>query len=95
MAIDINADANAMKVLAQQILSMAIIGRLFRHHCLVYHQPSITGCVSITLADFTGDAGSKQALRKIILTFFVTMRMHEMVGEVERVITKLGLREVS
>jgi len=39
--IDINADANAMKVLAQQIASMPIIGRLFRHHPLVDHRDYI------------------------------------------------------
>jgi hypothetical protein len=37
MGVDINADANAMEVLAQQVATMPIVGRLFGHHSLVYH----------------------------------------------------------
>ena len=43
MGVDINADANAMEILAQQIASMPVIGRLFGHHTIVYHQDHIPG----------------------------------------------------
>src|SRR5712692_1874218 len=43
MIIDIHANANAMEVLAQQISSMPIIGRLFSHHTLVDHRHYIPG----------------------------------------------------
>jgi hypothetical protein len=43
VGIDINANANAMEVLAQQIPSMPIIGWLFGHHPLVDHRYYIPG----------------------------------------------------
>jgi len=43
VGIEINANANAMEVLAQQISSMPIIGRLFSHHTLVDHRYYIPG----------------------------------------------------
>ncbi len=68
MGIDIHADADAMEVLAQQIASMTVIGRLFAHHAVVYHYDHIRGiAICIDGATLPNILASRLPLHALIM----------------------------